>query len=572
MKRLLQIGSGALVGALVLSAACSKSKGSSGNDGSAGYSGGPVDSGASSTGSGGAGGGWDTSPDDGGGAVGDDEMPDDGGSSVGGWIDGGGASGGDGPGSGGSADGGEGGEGGERGSTDGGSGPDGVTVAAGDDFVSDVQVAVHPNTSTVLVVTWTQLRTAEKTLLEFDFSGSSVMTSRELAGATGPHREVVLGVPEKTAVAVRIVSKVGNVDFKTKDYQGMTGAIPSSFPKSQVLAYDPTLASPERWMLGAVESSPVEQSTDDCADVWSCYYLGPYWIFIMDRQGRIVWYWADPSDNASSAYPRVARDGEYLVIDKGRGGRTGVVKMTLDRRYYQFVAIPDLDDAIDVTTDGSVLYDTRGNLHELTRDGKDRTVWNGSSLFGAAFQGYSNTVNWNPVDDTVLLSFPDMGVVVQINRQTGAVVGQYGDAAGSYGFSPSPWKFQFQHSPTITPKGTLLVSSHLPDYPNGSPPGPNHHAFEEFTIDRANKRLIQKWIYDDAPEWASAKSFVMRLPNGNTLANYGTGGAIREITPDKKTVFHVKFPGGPSNVYNNKMVGNTVYVADLYALNGGGPQ
>ena len=33
----------------------------------------------------------------------------------------------------------------------------------------------------------------------------------------------------------------------------------------------------------------------------------------------------------------------------------------------------------------------------------------------------------------------------------------------------------------------------------------------------------------------------IRLPNGNTLGNYGTGGAIREITPDKQTVFHVKF-------------------------------
>ena len=37
------------------------------------------------------------------------------------------------------------------------------------------------------------------------------------------------------------------------------------------------------------------------------------------------------------------------------------------------------------------------------------------------------------------------------------------------------------------------------------------------------------------------KGMAIRLPNGNTLANYGTGGVIREITPDKQTVFHVKF-------------------------------
>ena len=37
------------------------------------------------------------------------------------------------------------------------------------------------------------------------------------------------------------------------------------------------------------------------------------------------------------------------------------------------------------------------------------------------------------------------------------------------------------------------------------------------------------------------KGMAIRLPNGNTLANYGTGGVIREITPDKQTAFHVKF-------------------------------
>jgi hypothetical protein len=425
-----------------------------------------------------------------------------------------------------------------------------------------------------LVVTWTQLKAADNTLLEFSFSGSSVMTSRAQAGAAGSHRDVVLGVPEKTVVTLRIVSKLGGVDYKTKDYQGTTGALPSSFPQAQVLAYDASLASPERWMLGAVENSPVNTSPNGCSGdaFWTCYYMGPFWIYMMDRQGRIVWYWADPTDNASSAYPRVARDGEYIVIDKGRGGKTGVVKMTLDRQYYQFVAIADLDDAMDVTTDGSVLYDTAGNLHELTKQGTTRTIWSGSKYFGFSFEGYSNTVNWNPADDTVLLSFPDACVVVQINRQTGAVVGQYGNASGSYAFSPSPWKFQFQHSPTITPQGTLIVSTHLPDYPDGTAPGPNHHAFEEFTIDRANKKLTQKWIYSDGQEWAVAKGFVMRLPNGNTLANYGTGGVIREITPDKKTVFHVKFPAGSGDGYYNKMVGNNVYVDDLYALNGGGPK
>ena len=103
-------------------------------------------------------------------------------------------------------------------------------------------------------------------------------------------------------------------------------------------------------------------------------------------------------------------------------------------------------------------------------------------------------------------------------------------------------------------------------------PTPNQHAFLEFEIDRENERLIELWRYTEGPEWPRAKGMAIRLANGNTLGNYGTGGAIREITPDKQTVFHVKFDIPDGNDAYNKMVGNNVFIDDLYALNTGGPE
>lgn len=67
------------------------------------------------------------------------------------------------------------------------------------------------------------------------------------------------------------------------------------------------------------------------------------------------------------------------------------------------------------------------------------------------------------------------------------------------------------------------------------------------------------------------KGMAMRIEGGNTLANYGTGGVIREITPDKQTAFRVKFDAEQGNDFFNKMVGHNVLINDLYALNGGGP-
>jgi len=248
--------------------------------------------------------------------------------------------------------------------------------------------------------------------------------------------------------------------------------------------------------------------------------------------------------------------------------------MTLDRQYSETINVPGLADCIDVTTDGSLLYDASNELREMTRAGTIRTIWSCRTAFGTGFQCYSNTINWNPADDTVLMSFPDENTVAQINRATGALVATYGDRTGSYTFSPTTWSFEFQHFPNITAAGTLIVSSHMPapGDVDGTRPVAGGSAFMEFTIDRTNRRLVEKWVYNDGPEWAMYKGMAIRLPNGNTLGNYGTGGVIREITPDKRTAFHVKFDVPSGNDAYNKMVGHNVLINDLYALNGGGPR
>lgn len=444
---------------------------------------------------------------------------------------------------------------------------------SGDSYVSDVEIAVHDEVNTILVVTWTQVTAAEEVFLEFTFEEGNVMRSRAKPGTAGEHRDVVLGVPGDTEVSVRIVSSQGGTEHRTRDYMGTTDAVPSGMPEPTVLEYDPTIASPDRFMFGAVEDS------DGGCNNQSCYYHTTFWVYIMDRKGRIVWYYADPASNATSSFQRIARDGEYIWIEKrpfGGGGSRGVLKMTLDWEYSEEIAVPNLSDCIDVTDDGSLLFDTDANPHllrEMTRDGTFRTIWNCTDHFGSgALNCYSNTVNWNPLDDTVLMSFPYINTVIEIDRQSGDVVGQYGDASGSYAFSPDTWEFEFQHFANITPQGTLLVSSHMPGYSDTEDPVAGQHAFMEFTIDRDTETLEALWHYNEGDEWAMYKGMAIRLPNGNTLGNYGTGGVIREITPDKESAFVVKFDVPNGNDFFNKMVGHNVLVDDLYALNGGGPQ
>jgi hypothetical protein len=408
--------------------------------------------------------------------------------------------------------------------------------------------------------------------LEFEFDGQ-ILRSRPKPGNVGEHHDVVLGVPELSDVTLRVVSRVGQEYFGSEDHQATTGALPSRLPRPEVLAYDARRASPDRYLFGSVEDSPGGRDF--------AYYTNTFWLYIMDRQGRIVWYYADSSSNATSSFQRIARDGDYIWIEKrpfGRGGERSVLKMSLDWEYFEEIEVPGLSDCIDVTDDGSLLYDAFDELHELDSNGRFRSIWSCPEHFGGWFNCYSNTVNYDPASDTVLMSFPMENTVVEIDRETGDLIAQYGGWPESFEFAPpleSPpetWSFSFQHIPNITPAGTQLVSSHMPGCGRSAPPTAYQHAFVEFEVDRDARRLVERWRYTQGPEWPRAKGMAIRLDNGNTLANYGTGGVIREITPDKRTVFLVKFDAPGGSDFYNKMVGHNVLIYDLYALNGGGPK
>jgi hypothetical protein len=456
---------------------------------------------------------------------------------------------------------------GQSGTAGGGTGGGGTVSDA---YATDVAIAVHDDVNTILVVTWTQAMAAEQVWLEFTFEEGNVMTSRPKPGAAGPQRDVVLGVPGDMDVTVRVVSQAGGANYVSSDYMGHTDPVPDIMPEPTVLSYDPSLASPDRFMFGALEDSPesVQQSRNN-------YYSGRFWLYIMDRKGRIVWYYNNPANNASSSFPRVARDGEYIWVDQGRSGNQGVVKMTLDHEYFETFDIP-VGDCIDVTEEGTLLYDVDGELFEWTEGEGSRSIWDCRSEIDLSPNCYSNTVNYNPTLDSVLLSFPEPGAVVEIDRQSGEMIGYYGNQTGTWDFAPplttppAEWRFGIQHFANITAAGTLLVSSHLPPHDTfQAPPSPNEHAFVEFTLDRNAQTLTELWRYTEGREWPHAKGMAIRLENGNTLANYGTGGVIREITPAKETAFDVKWDLEGTEDFYNKMVGHNVLVDDLYALNGG---
>ncbi len=424
--------------------------------------------------------------------------------------------------------------------------------------VSAVTVTVHPEVATILEVTWTQDEDADAAYLEFTFEDGRWSQSPAEARAAGEHREVILGVPAETDVSVQIVNEIGGEQRVSEQlYSGTTGPLPEDLLAPELVSYDPELAHPAGYMLGSVDQS-------------INWYAGPFWLFILDRQARVVWYYLLP-DRRCSLFPQVSSDGTHLLYE----GSTNYVfdqtvlsilgRVTLDFSYHEVVEIPELNFSFDEIDGGRVLYNyAEGHvaLVERDADGVEREVWNCSDWIfehgGSDFHCAANSVIWNPATDTVMWSMYNIDTVVEVQRETGELLRQWGQLDGGWAFEPADTEVDYQHYPNYTPDGTIIVSTHAPG-------GVGQYA-REFLPDDASQTMQEVWHYgEEVKHYARYGGEALRLDNGNSLLCYGTDGSLREVTMDRRTAWDIVWPSVP----NTHLTGHNTMIEDLYALNRG---
>jgi hypothetical protein len=246
----------------------------------------------------------------------------------------------------------------------------------------------------------------------------------------------------------------------------------------------------------------------------------------------------------------------------------------LDFAQFQEYETPGLNDSMDVTDAGTIVYNSEEWVIELQANGTERNIWNCPDWANAHGVGpggatcYSNSVVFNPLNDSIVVSYPYINTVVEIDRQSGDLVAQWGDASGSWAFDPITTGLDFEHGANITPDGTLLVSSHTPGSGEGRSRVP--HFFLEFELDSNNQIAKEIWRYGEGlNDWPRWKGEVYPVPGGNRLLNYGCQGLIREVTPNLEVAWEVLWDADFADDLINKMVGHNILIDDLYALNKG---
>jgi hypothetical protein len=446
---------------------------------------------------------------------------------------------------------------------DDGIGDDDTVVVDDDDsaethaVVSGISAALIPDIVTVVVVSWDQGDDVDQAWLEFTFENDEWSSSPAVPRAAGAHSEVILGVPEQTEVRFKVVVELGGERIESDEHVAVTGTIPPHLPAPSLVAWDPALTSSEPWILGTADGEPPDP------------YAGPFTVFILDRQARVVWYWEQPPGVTSMA-ARVSRDGTHIVVDEGTyymfdETESVIRRMTLDLGTFEGLVAPDLVFAYDEIDDGSFVYesldaDERYTLRQLFADGSTQELWDCLDWYPAEieviWQCATNALVWRPETDSVTWSFFTDDTVIEIERPTGAVLRQWGSLPGSWAFDPPEAGFNLQHYPNYTPDGTLIVSTHL------FGDSKQQRAFE-YAVDDSSETLVELWSYGEGVDaFAEQQGEAVRLANGNTLINYGTQGHMREVTLAGEVAWDAALG-------ENYMLGHTSLVEDLYAINRG---
>jgi hypothetical protein len=424
--------------------------------------------------------------------------------------------------------------------------------------VMDLQLTQHEEVATILELSWAQVGQAELGWVEYRFEGEDWMSSPALAREVGGQREVLLGIPAERTVEARLVLQVGDQTVTSEIVTGVTGSLPSDLIVPEMLLWDPVIASEHPWLLGSV-------------DVGSYWYGGPCYSFILDRQGRVVWYHKTPSSRLN-IFTQPSADGSHLLIEGttyytwGQDIEPIIDRLTLDKRIQQRLDLPDLGLSFDEIPGGSILYNAHREhdlLIELYPDGSERELFDCDEF--AQQVGFSpslclvNAVVYNEAQGSVFWSMFQNDSVVEIDYATGELIRYFGQLPGGWDIDPPEAVNDYQHYPNYTPDGTIIFSTHAM--------GERRVQYaREYRVDEADQRLEVIWEHrEDTDYYAEYGGEAFRLDNGNTFLCYGTDGAVREITSGGEIAWELAWPADP----NTHLLGHFTYLDELYPLNEG---
>ncbi len=421
------------------------------------------------------------------------------------------------------------------------------------DVVPELSWTLDKDIQTLATVSWTQPFTADG-YVEYRFDEDWRSSPRRSFEA-GSQEQLLLGIPYETQADVRLVYDA-STGATTQEIRLATGALPANLPVPSLKTSIPEMYEPTgNYLLGSINAD---------SGGWTG---GEYWMFIVDRQGRVVWAMRAEDDDFT-IYLHVSRDNDILWdvstfwSDWDMGAGSEIHRMKIDGKITATYPAPGMHHCFTELPDGSIIWGSATSgaeslLRRYLDDDSVETVWDCEPFYdelGLNDWCHTNSIFYHEPTNTVLMSFPTNDTfILEIDLDSGQEIRWFGHIPESWDFDYTRSEFQYQHGVTYTDEGTLLMSSQLT-------PRDDDGVVREYELDEENQVLRQIWMFGagDGID-ASYAGEAHRLPNGNTLHNTGTTPRVREITPDDQVVWDLLWSG-------YRLLGRTIFVEDLYDL------
>ena len=292
----------------------------------------------------------------------------------------------------------------------------------------------------------------------------------------------------------------------------MTGAVPTSVPR--ITRMNMNASAQDRGFIitsGGVAGGSV-----------------PAYIF--DADGDVVWWAPSPS---SSSRANMSYDGKDMYVmalnvqntggEMRRISMDGMTSMNnlsgLSTAHHDFTVLPDNGIAVIIWQGGCSAIVERSASGQLTT-----VVANVNTVYQTSADCHTNAIHYYPSDQTYTLSDRNVNMFVKI-RRTGQLVWQFGGSnARGQAFTGS-MSWQVNHGHQLLPDGTFIFF-------NNGPMAGGMSAALSFNLNTTSWTATKSsWEYRASGVNSPVLSDVQRLPNGNTLVTYSTGGQIHEVSP-----------------------------------------
>jgi hypothetical protein len=297
------------------------------------------------------------------------------------------------------------------------------------------------------------------------------------------------------------------------------------------------------------------------------------WLLALDRQGHVVWYFPIPHRLVGTQTVKVQQlaNGNLMYLLR----RRGLEEITPDGRivrdfevgkaiHHDFVELPDgrllflgfeirkIDDRPNGGPRNLALRgDTIYLLDPQTR--VEEEVWNTFEALDPTnrvedYRGkredgldaedwtHGNTLSFGPRGN-LIVSFRHLNQIISLAPDFKTIEWRLGGPDSSFDFPDPTDRFHGQHTAEELPGGRVLM------FDNG-----NHRADGEYSraleieLDFSSMTARKVWEYRPRPDmFAYMMSSTVRMPNGNTLVNFG----FRE-TPEDPLVLVEARPDGTS--------------------------